>query len=326
MRGFTLWRFAALILLIAGLVAVPAVPAFDHGLSLAGEEDRDDDRGSDRGNGPDKDKRDKKGDDRDNDDDRDDRGEAVRPAARYRVEAACTVAGDATRTECAFTGIAPIGGEMVSGLVIPEGAVCAGVLDGDFEAVDPGSGTNLTGYQATGDDGPYTLILDGAVTTGGTSTYWLTAAGEVFPAAGPGLACDESAGGATTKSTSTGPEATPEAATAGAVTVSAYTCTGVPADTSAYDWYGACGPGGEHRYVLAPVEGDDATGLHAAETSKTGEATFGELPPGQYGLEDVNANWCHAESDSVNADGNVVVDAGADTTVWLFYCQDANTS
>ncbi len=56
-----------------------------------------------------------------------------------------------------------------------------------------------------------------------------------------------------------------------------------------------------------------------------GEATFADLPPGRYDLDDVDGAWCHAESDAVNAEGDVVVEAGVATTVWLFYCQPAAT-
>lgn len=117
--------------------------------------------------------------------------------------------------------------------------------------------------------------------------------------------------------------ATPDVAvatppTTGAVLVTTYLCTNVPVDTSSYGWYSTCAMGSAHRYGLTPVAGA-ATDAHATDTANTGAATFLDLPPGRY---DVNAAWCHAESDNVNVQGNVVVEANKETTVWFFYCED----
>jgi hypothetical protein len=40
-------------------------------------------------------------------------------------------------------------------------------------------------------------------------------------------------------------------------------------------------------------------------------------------LQEVDATWCHAESDSVNAKGEVVVAAGERASVWIFNCVGA---
>jgi len=40
-------------------------------------------------------------------------------------------------------------------------------------------------------------------------------------------------------------------------------------------------------------------------------------------LQEVDATWCHAESDSVNAQGQVVVAAGERASVWIFNCVGA---
>lgn len=42
------------------------------------------------------------------------------------------------------------------------------------------------------------------------------------------------------------------------------------------------------------------------------------LPPGRYQLEEVGSHWCHARSDSVEAQGQVVVKAGQWATAWAF--------
>jgi len=359
MRSLTIWRLTALLLLLAAASTGPVtLSVSDPGFSPAAAQDDDggDDKAEERQEDKEEreeerqereedkeEKRQEKEEDRDDDQDDDESANPVEPATGYGVDVACTVADDATRTACTFAGVAPEGGKRVSHLVIPEAAICANVLNGDFDRVDPDPTTSVTGYRATGNE-PYALILEGQVTIEGATTYWIKAANEVFPATGPGLACPEPAASTAAETTTeatattdaplqatldetpeptleTTPPATPEAATTGTITVSTYACTGVPADTSAYDWFGACDPGGEHRYVLAPVEGV-TTDLHAAETSKTGEATFPDLPAGFYDVDDPDGRWCHAESDAVNADGNVMVEPGAETTVWLFYCHD----
>jgi hypothetical protein len=40
-------------------------------------------------------------------------------------------------------------------------------------------------------------------------------------------------------------------------------------------------------------------------------------------LKEVNAVWCHAESDNVDAQGHVVVAAGKRASVWIFNCVGA---
>jgi len=358
MRTTLNWRLLAILLLLAGIFTAPAIrTAGDANFAVVagqdddggddGDDDGDDDREEEREEDAEEreeereereeereERQEEREDERDDDED-DDSLNPVEPDAGYDVDVACVTADDAASTDCTVTGVAPATGEDVDSIVIPERALCVGVIDGERDYVDPDSDTNVTGYASRGNDGSLTLTLEGRVTTGGAATYWLTADNEVFPATGPGFFCEEPPTPATAEGTAPAgleftldatPSATLESAPAtGSILVSTYVCTGVPADTSAYDWYGACDAGGDYRFLIDPVAGD-ATDLHAAETSKTGEATFADLPPGRYDLDDVNANWCHAESDAVNADGDLTVEAGAETTVWLFYCQDANTS
>ena len=49
---------------------------------------------------------------------------------------------------------------------------------------------------------------------------------------------------------------------------------------------------------------------------------FTRLQPGTYDLQEVDATWCHAESDSVDAQGQVVA-AGERASVWIFNCVGA---
>jgi hypothetical protein len=37
-------------------------------------------------------------------------------------------------------------------------------------------------------------------------------------------------------------------------------------------------------------------------------------------MSEDGGNWCHAESDSVNAQGDVTVRANERSTVWIFHC------
>ena len=64
---------------------------------------------------------------------------------------------------------------------------------------------------------------------------------------------------------------------------------------------------------------------HGTSTN-TGDAatyTVAQLEPGTYRLEQSNATWCHAESDNVDEQGDVVVKAGARSSVWVFNCEAA---
>ena len=55
-------------------------------------------------------------------------------------------------------------------------------------------------------------------------------------------------------------------------------------------------------------------------TSEDGLLRFSNLKPGTYQLKEVGADWCHAESDNVDAQGNLLARAGERTNVWIFNC------
>jgi hypothetical protein len=61
----------------------------------------------------------------------------------------------------------------------------------------------------------------------------------------------------------------------------------------------------------------------AGATDGDGILRFTRLQPGTYDLQEVDATWCHAESDSVDAQGQVVVAAGERASVWIFNCVGA---
>jgi hypothetical protein len=58
----------------------------------------------------------------------------------------------------------------------------------------------------------------------------------------------------------------------------------------------------------------------AAETDGAGEVVFSGLEPGTYDLTLLDGSWCHAKSDRVTAESDVVVEAGQESTVWVFLC------
>jgi hypothetical protein len=219
------------------------------------------------------------------------------------------------RSTCGFAGLTERGAGDIGEIVIPAAAVCAPVSDGVYvETDDP---TGEPGYGSPADAGPVvTLDLTGEVTTDGTATYWVTTGNAVQPATGPGLACgsDDAAGGTSTPADS-GTDVTD---TTGAVIVQAYECGAVP-DPVAVDWFAECdpaAPGTDLSLAGVGTETPPVTGT----TGDTGRFIFEDLAPGSYRLTETNGAWCHAESDSVDAEGNVTVTAGERATVWIFHC------
>ena len=305
-----------LFLVLAASLAPVAISHHASGVALAdNDKAKDESKGNDDHDdkGKAKDKKDKSG------------KSAVNPVAGYTVEVTCEIK-DATTT-CTFVPQAPEGGKKVDHLLIPAEAVCADVVDSDTEYVDPDPNVHRTGFRATGKKGA-TLTLVGEVATNGTTTYWVKAANGVYPATGPALACGPDtpasppettppADGKATPTQAPAPTdtATPPATT-GTILVTTYTCSGVTADTPDVDWYGACQLAGAGQTFavtggsteLTQTSGDDGT------------ATFADLAPASYSLDDTSADWCHAESDSVDSSGQLVIEAGATAKVWLFYC------
>jgi hypothetical protein len=153
-----------------------------------------------------------------------------------------------------------------------------------------------------------TLTLEGNVAPGKNTTYWLDTEGGRRPAQGPSLV-----------------PVAEEPADAGAIVAEAWLC-GASQPTPGFDWFGQCAtPVTEMGFNL--YSGPDApTPLATSTTNAQGRARFGNLPPGAYRLEPAGALsgdgdvWCYAESDRVDANGNVLVEAGAESHVWSFVC------
>lgn len=109
----------------------------------------------------------------------------------------------------------------------------------------------------------------------------------------------------------------------GAITVYKFACP-VTTPSATFDWYGRCDPQGQGvRFSLSSWDGTTLTPITVGSTDSDGILRFTRLQPGIYDLQEVDAAWCHAESDNVNADGRVVVRAGERASVWIFNCVGA---
>ncbi len=233
----------------------------------------------------------------------------VEPTEPYRVEVRCAFSAQPGTTECVFTGVPPAShfGPVV--FLMPAELACAEVTGGDYAYVAPDPVTGLNGYRPVGDTGRLTLTLAGVVTPGGTATYWFESPAGIVPGTGPALTCSPAPSG---QQPTPAPTSAPAPIT-GTLMVRTLTCDDVPADRAGYDWFGACEP---IAYRLAPTGG-------RPESTAEAETVFGEVPPGRYDLAAMGFTWCHAVSDNVTAEGEVVIDPGTRTTVWIFLCRGA---
>ncbi|MDF3040172.1 MAG: LPXTG-motif cell wall anchor domain protein, partial [Thermomicrobiales bacterium] len=109
----------------------------------------------------------------------------------------------------------------------------------------------------------------------------------------------------------------------GAVTVYKYACP-ITTPPATYDWFGRCNPQGSGvRFSLTILDGDRFVPVVTGATDGDGILRFTRLQPGTYELTEVDATWCHAESDSVTSQGNLIVEAGERASVWIFNCVGA---
>ncbi|MGE3797709.1 MAG: SpaA isopeptide-forming pilin-related protein [Thermomicrobiales bacterium] len=110
--------------------------------------------------------------------------------------------------------------------------------------------------------------------------------------------------------------------TTGSIVVQKYSCELPQVKRPAnFDWFAECGPQttGTKFGLSELVDGvyvPRLTGL----TNVNGILTFDGLKSGTYKLQEIGGDWCHAESDSVNATGDVMVRAGSRSNVWIFNC------
>ena len=110
--------------------------------------------------------------------------------------------------------------------------------------------------------------------------------------------------------------------TTGTIVVQKYGCT-LPATKrpANFDWFANCSPQTTGvRFTISQLVNGQYVPKLAGVTDVNGLLKFTDLAPGTYKLQEVGANWCHAESDAVNAQGDVVVVAGKRSSVWIFNC------
>ena len=322
-------RIAITLILTFGVLAMSSSPSFSYpGLAKdnhghgkngksekSGKKDKQEGKHQDNGKHKGKNKKEKKA-----------KKVKAEPLAAYTVHVDCVYDAASDQTACAFDADNPAGAKKINLLDLPSDEICAQVVGGDARYVDPDPNTGATGYRSTDPEGKFTLVFSGRVTSGGSATYWIKAASDIFPATGTGLQC---ATAQTSAPAPTAPAAAPSATatsvapevtdTTGSIVVRAYTCP-IASPVTDYDWYGQCSPvSAGSAYRLMRLDSATRDGM-TTSTDASGRATFRSLPPGTYQLTQANGDWCHAQSDDVNADGNLIVKAGERTSVWVFTC------
>lgn len=102
----------------------------------------------------------------------------------------------------------------------------------------------------------------------------------------------------------------------GSVTVIKYLCQG--RNDNKYNWDQDCesyGSGAEFELTTVST-GAVAAGI----TGSNGQLVFSGLKNGAYELDETSGDWCHAEADHVDANGNVIVQGGGNTNVYVYNC------
>lgn len=316
MRASHLVGLLALVLLVGGFLAVPVAANWMPSAAMATDDGKD--KGKDREGKSSEDHDRGHGNEADGvDETTPGKGSRkVAPIGGYTVDVSCAYDEGDDRTTCTFTGVAPANGKKVGFVQVPAEAVCADVTGTSGEWVDPEPHTHVAGYKSKGNDAAVDVTLTGMVSpSDGTGTYWIKVGGDTVPAGGPAIACAEAQADAPAAA-----PMEPAAPATGTIVVQASACAETPADTYGYDWFAMCAPGGP-AVTLTLSPNDPAPGQgQTTNTDGGGKATFGDLTPGEYDLDAVDASWCHAASDDVNAEGKVIADPGGTTTVWIFMC------
>ncbi|MER3437966.1 MAG: hypothetical protein C4346_10465, partial [Chloroflexota bacterium] len=110
--------------------------------------------------------------------------------------------------------------------------------------------------------------------------------------------------------------------TTGVIVIHKYVCDLPPLKRPAnFDWFNECAIQTTGvKFALSLRTGGLYKPVSTGMTNPDGILRFGMLKPGTYQIKEVGGDWCHAESDSVDAQGNVIVKAGQRANVWIFNC------
>jgi len=146
------------------------------------------------------------------------------------------------------------------------------------------------------------LTFAGRVEPTGTATYWCETDAGVVPATGPALT-----------------RVREELADVGEILVRAAACDIADAEDG-YDWFGKCRRPAKAMLRLRTQQGRRFVDQETAATDDGGRRTFRGLVAGLYRLAPEGEGWCHAECDSVDENGDVVLEAGQRATLYVFNC------
>ncbi|HQY30880.1 MAG TPA: SpaA isopeptide-forming pilin-related protein, partial [Thermomicrobiales bacterium] len=102
----------------------------------------------------------------------------------------------------------------------------------------------------------------------------------------------------------------------GSITVILSACVKDAKDIS--DFATECSPyGADVAFSLKAANGGSAS---TVKTDATSKAIFAGLKDGTYSLDQVDGDWCKAQSDRVDSSGNLIVQNGGNTNVYIFNC------
>jgi Prealbumin-like fold domain len=102
----------------------------------------------------------------------------------------------------------------------------------------------------------------------------------------------------------------------GSITIHTFLCSGQ--EDNDYNWEQDCTNYGDGAgYDLLSAAGEKVAN---GTTNVDGILLFYSLDDGGWGLKQTTGNWCHAEADRVNADGDVLVANGGNTDVFIYNC------
>jgi hypothetical protein len=305
----------------------------DDGAEESDDDDGDDDDDDDDDEGRNKQEKKEKKDNKDKKE-KAEKAPKVVPTPIYSVNVTCESLQDRQETNCTFAASVPLGARKVTHLLVSDAELCAPVIEAQAEVTNDVPGEQSDGYVSRGSEAAFSLVFSGTVSVVGETTYWVRSAGKLFPAQGPAIACERTDSGATrtpdssqstTLATATAISITLDQTPAsgatepsGAIDVEHYQCP-EGSDPAEIDWLVACSAGLEGtEFSLSSVGSDEAMEVKG-RTNADGQVEFATLPAGLYDLRPEGHVWCHAESDSVDEDGNLVVGASK-VTVWIISC------